>query len=354
MNESLKNFRDELQESLLTLLWQQWCICGVQGHAKEPGNWCIDPEVLILLTCSLGRREPRMFDEMLDLLKTIPKMINLQRLKIIAKSETFAGKAVLVAVAGYIDEVLGREKWENALKTLSKSNEPPQPLFFFKDGRPMESFRNPDTAFQKRGFLRGPVSLRGLVGSFDLRHPACFLLRLRSFLGTTSRSGICLYLCTHPDGPGENPSRIAKETVHAQRPVQDSLLSMSKSGYVTRREHKHETLYAIAPEMRKALLQDLKAEPRWCNWMTVGGFLEKIWLAFDDKNFLEADPMIQSIRLREVVDDHRLPMSRSGLPVTLDLQGHLEGEKYVGWVVGKIKEMMKALVGGERAAIAGS
>jgi hypothetical protein len=349
MNESLNDFKNELQEALLTLLWQQWCVCGVQGHAKEPGNWCIDPEILILLTCSLGRREPRMFDEMLDLLKSMPGLINLQRLKIIAKSDAFAGKAVLAALAEYIDEVVGKGKWTRAINVNNEPKQPPEPLFFFKDGRPMESLGEVDTAFQKCGFLRGPVTLRGLVGAFDLRHPACLILRLRSFLGTTSRSGICLYLCTHSESSGTNPSRIAKETGHAQRVVQDSLVSMSKSGYVSRREFKHETLYAITTETRKAFLQDLKAEPLWCNWITVGSFLEKTWLVFDSKKFLEADPMIQSIKLREIVDEYRLPLSRSGLRVTLDMQGHLEGEDYVAWVKEKVREMIKILITSEKA-----
>jgi hypothetical protein len=32
----------------------------------------------------------------------------------------------------------------------------------------------------------------------------------------------------------------------------------------------------------------------------------------------------------------------------LDLQGHLEGEEYVGWIVEKVREMMKVLVTGEK------
>ena len=345
MCESLNNFRDELQESLLTLLWQQWCLCGVQGNAAEPGNWCIDPEILILLTCSVGRREPRMFDEMLDLLKSTPGIINLQRLKSLAKSDDFAGKKVLLAVAGFLDDFSGKDKWTKTFKTISGPFESPTPLFFFKDGRPMESFGKVDPTFQKLGFLRGPAALRGLVGPFDLRHPACLLLRFRSFLGATSRSGICVYLCTHPGSPGENPSRIAKETGHAQRAVQDSLVRMSTSGYITRHEHKRDMLYTITPEMRNALLQDLKAEPLWCNWIPVAGFLEKIWLAFDSKKFLEADQMVQSIKLREIVENFKIPISKSGLQVMLDPRGHLEGEEYVVWVVNKIKEMIMALEG---------
>jgi hypothetical protein len=352
MSESLNNFRDELQESLLTLLWQQWCLCGVQGYddAAEPGNWCIDPEILILLTCSVGRREPRIFDEMLDFLKSSPGMINHQRLKLLAKSDDFTGKKVLFAVAGFIDEISGKDKWTKTLKILSEPVKSQEPLFSFKDGRPMESFGKPDPTFQKYGFLRGSVTLRGLVGPFMLEHPACLILRFRSFLGNTSRSGICLYLCTHPSGPGENPSRIAKEIGHAQRAVQDSLVNMSKSGYIARREHKRDTLYAIVPEMRDALLQDLRGErePIWCNWIPIAGFLEKIWSTFDNKKFLKADPMIQSIKLKEVVDHFKIPISKSGLPVMFDSRGHLEGKEYVEWVMEKVNDILSVLVTKEK------
>jgi DNA-binding MarR family transcriptional regulator len=349
MSASLTDFRDELQESLLTLLWQQWCICGVQGHAKEPPNWCIDPEVLLLLTCSLGRREPRMFDEMLDLLKALNPLINLQRLKSLAKSNNFTGAKVLGAVAGYLDyDILKKEKWTSAI-TKPKPVGDQTPLYFFKDGRPMESFGLHDSTFYQFGFVRAPVNRRGLIGPFDIRHPACLLLRLRSFLGTTSRSGICLYLCTHPEAPGENPSQIARETGHNQKAIQDALVRMSLSAYIERQENKREILYTMTPEMKKALCQDLKAEPLWCNWIAVGAFLEKIWVTFDDNKFIDADPMVQSIKLREIIEKFKGPISRSGIPVMLETRGHLEGEEYVDWVMGKTKEIVTMLVDGERA-----
>ena len=119
MSESLKNFRDALQDSLLTLLWQQWCVCGVQGHARETAPWCIDLEILVLLTCSIGRREPRMFDEMLDLLKSMQGIVSLQRLKTIARTGSFSGKSVLPAVAGYLDKVLKTKIWTNYKYILS-------------------------------------------------------------------------------------------------------------------------------------------------------------------------------------------------------------------------------------------
>jgi hypothetical protein len=125
---------------------------------------------------------------------------------------------------------------------------------------------------------------------------------------------------------------------------------MARSGYVTRREHSRDVLYKIVPEMRNAYLQDLKAGPLWCNWITVGGFLEKTWAVFDEKKFIQNDPMVQSIKVREVFDACKAPISRSGLGVTLDLPGHLEGEEYVAWAKKKVREMMKEL-GNRQAAV---
>jgi hypothetical protein len=77
----------------------------------------------------------------------------------------------------------------------------------------------------------------------------------------------------------------------------------------------------------------------------VGSFLENIRLVFDSNKFLEADPQIQSIKLREIVEKYKTSISKSGMPVMIDLQGHLEGEEYVGWVIEKVNKMTDALIG---------
>lgn len=93
MNQPLKTFRDQLQDVLLNFLWRQWSALGVAGHTDAEDAWIIDPEALLLFTCTLGRYEPRMFDEMMDWLQENGSYINILRLKRIQKTEPFAGGA---------------------------------------------------------------------------------------------------------------------------------------------------------------------------------------------------------------------------------------------------------------------
>src|SRR5437879_5751034 len=99
MNQPLRTFRDEFQNLLLNFLWRQWSALGVAGQASGEDDWIIDPEALLLLTCTMGRTEPRMFDEVLDWLQENGRFINIMRLKRILRTEKFAGERALAAVA---------------------------------------------------------------------------------------------------------------------------------------------------------------------------------------------------------------------------------------------------------------
>ena len=66
MEQSLKKFKGEFSNILLRWLWQKWCTLGVFGNVEPEKGQIIDPEALILLTCSVGRCDPRLFDEMMD------------------------------------------------------------------------------------------------------------------------------------------------------------------------------------------------------------------------------------------------------------------------------------------------
>ena len=81
MNQSLKIFKAEYQNHLLNFLWRQWSSLGVAGQSRGDDVWIIDPEALLLFTFTLGRHEPRLFDEVLDWLQANGRFINILRLK---------------------------------------------------------------------------------------------------------------------------------------------------------------------------------------------------------------------------------------------------------------------------------
>jgi len=60
MNLLLREFRESFLDKLLDLLWRQWTALGVSGHAEGDTPWVIDPEALLLATCTFGRFEPRL------------------------------------------------------------------------------------------------------------------------------------------------------------------------------------------------------------------------------------------------------------------------------------------------------
>ena len=81
MVQSLKEFKNSYIELLLTFLWRQWSALGVAGYADTQDRWSIDLEALLIFTCSIGRYDPRLFDEVLDWIDKNGDLINVQRLK---------------------------------------------------------------------------------------------------------------------------------------------------------------------------------------------------------------------------------------------------------------------------------
>src|SRR5258708_3265973 len=165
MNQPLKTFKQEYQNLLLNFLWRQWSALGVAGQASGEDAWIIDPEALLLLTCTLGRHEPRLFDEMLDWLRENGRFMNVMRLKRILQMEKFAGERVLAAVAGVLAKGTEATKW----KMLANSVDQPaaEEIFFFApDGKPQPVLGEPEPHFARCGFRRGPLRLRGYSQKF--------------------------------------------------------------------------------------------------------------------------------------------------------------------------------------------
>ena len=228
MNPSLKAFKGEYQSRLLDFLWRQWSAFGVAGQTSPEHQRILDPEGLLLLTCTVGRHDPRLFDEMLDWLHANGWLINVMRLKRILRTEKFTGERVLAAVAGLLAKGAETPKW----KQLADSPEQPpvtEKLFFGEDGTPLSAIGEPEPLFARYGWERGPLRLRGYSQEFRPTEPATLVLQLRALLGINVRCEIVLYLLTHD---AAHPSQIARDAYYFDRAVQGTLADMSRSGVI--------------------------------------------------------------------------------------------------------------------------
>jgi hypothetical protein len=197
MEPSLNAFRSEFHDGVQRLLWRQWTALGVSGHGSSWTRTPLDPEALILATCTLARRDPRLFDAMLDWMRINGRYVSVHRLQRLLAG----GSAVFAAVAGTMSEADGAPKWQRSSRRAPNRSAPSaEPLFFMPDGSPLIVVREPDPRFLALGFLRDRYTPRAAAGRFQPDIPANLLLRLRALLGSNARCELMAYLLLNPRG----------------------------------------------------------------------------------------------------------------------------------------------------------
>src|SRR5580698_10612832 len=80
----ISEIRDKVSQGLLDFAWRQWAQVGVSATVEGADRWAVDPEALILFTIGMGRRDPRLFDEMLDWMAFNRQLLSTQRLRNLA------------------------------------------------------------------------------------------------------------------------------------------------------------------------------------------------------------------------------------------------------------------------------
>ena len=155
MKTSLQQFRDDYLEMLLRFLWREWTTLGVAGQERGALRHVVDPEALLLFTCSLGRYDQRLFDEVLDWLTKNGRFLNVQRMKNILGKEDFGGGKVLSAVADWLSQQSDPMKWKLLAKMDGQTSES-QSLFYLSNGRALPlAHRHPDVIMMTSGWQGG-------------------------------------------------------------------------------------------------------------------------------------------------------------------------------------------------------
>jgi hypothetical protein len=325
MKPPLETFKEEYQNLLVNFLWRQWSALGVAGQAGGEDAWIIDPEALLLLTCTMGRHEPRLFDEALDWLRENGRFINIMRLKRILRTEKFAGERTLAAVAACLSKGAEAMKWKLLAESAPQLTVAEE-FFISPDGKRLPVLGEPEPHFARYGFKRGPLRLRGHSQIFRPSQPTNLALQLRSLFGINVRCEIVLYLLTHE---AAHPSQIAREAYYFERAVQGTLVDMSQSGVVGLRSHGREKHYWLKQEHWAALLNRPQVLPQWVTWPPLFSALERIWLKINDPGLVALDPLLQSSELRQLMAEVRPAIERARYDKKLSDNREYLGEKYL-------------------------
>lgn len=276
MNESLKRFRAELSETVLTFLWAQWARIGVKANVSG-GTRVIDPEALLLLTLECARQDPRVFDEVLDWLFVNGKWINVVRLTSLMEVDEVGSPMVISAVAATLAERDRTPKWK-ALAARHASQTPQEPLFQHL-GEPLQAEGyEVDPLWRKHGLLRPTVHTRGMSSSAlpeqaSLASVANLVFKARALFGVNIRADVFAYLLFRGEA---NPTRIARELGYSQRRVQDALGEMAAAADVVKVRNTGKTReYFITPDLKRAL--GVPPEAAWPDWRALSRAVTAVW-----------------------------------------------------------------------------
>ncbi len=343
MNESLINFRKRTLEAALDLLWRQWCSLGVAGHSRpaESGT-IIDPEALLLATTSIGKHDPRLFDECLDWLSQHASRLHLQRLKTLHADTDLGDSVILAAISDWLFSQGSKAKWKDFTKTNSQHIEP---IVLFDGATPS----NPDPIFSKRGVLRPPIQLRAMSREPNPSLPPNLLLTLRALIGTSSRAEVILCLAT---GSAAHPSEIARLTGYKARTMQILLQEMALSGHVltgesalrphakggrgtSRRYHLNATDWQF--------LTNGAPLPRWISWTPIWSLVQTVLDALPSPCQVEKNPAVISSAIRDRLAIDGEALACAGLLPLLNLRSGATGQELLDSLEASVPSLLDSL-----------
>ncbi len=289
MKTPLQQFRDDYLETLLRFVWREWTALGVAGQERGALSHVADPEALLLFTCSLGRYDQRLFDEVMDWLVKNGRFLNVQRLRNVMRREVFGGSEVLSAIADWLAQRENPMKW----KLLARMDEPKgehESLFYLPDGRPLPHITEHDATFREHGFIRNPVANRGYAQPFPGDAASCRLLQMRALFGVNARCDVLMYLALNATG---HPREVARELYYSQKTIHDVMTDMACSGLVQSSRGARERTFRIVADSLSFLTCGLDT-PSWTNWPILLSTAESVWRLANGLCSANLDSLVQS------------------------------------------------------------
>lgn len=310
---SISTLRDRVRNELLEFSWSQWAQLGLSAHTTRTDRWAVDPEALILFTAEVARRDPRLFDELLDWMTLNGRLLSLQRLRNLTDRFPLDRK-LLDAVVAWVGESAPSLHWSKASQQESEGKRKGVPLF----SRDVVSFLGEaDPVFWRYGYVRPPASRSHKSTEPDVRAPVNFAFQLRLVLGPGSRSEIMRVLLTAAEGPLD-AARIADEAGFAKRNVNETLTALVLSGVVKARWSANERVFLAFRDRWSALLElgpSADNAPTFVTWIHLLPVLVKMlaWLEREAET-TDSEYLISS-RARDLMERITPDLEMVGLAV---------------------------------------
>lgn len=341
MQNLLTDFRTEFLDRLLDILWRQWTALGVSGRGQTWTGATIDPDALLLLSCTIARYDARLFDAVLEWLRINGRFISVQRIKRMLKDEIFAGEPVLRAVAAVTTTSENEAKWARITRAGTQAQRKKEALFFLKNGARLPVVHEPEPIFAKYGFLRDRFEERDVAEPFRPEPLENLLLRLRALLGVNARCEIFQFLLLNERG---SPRAMAKDCYYYPATISKALAEMSQSGFVVSRTEGRHRYYKLRPETWRDLFLGKEVKTSWVVWARLFSALEQVWLFLDQRDLASQSALAQASSLRRILKRSVVSqLDRSGSVLMFGDDSTHSGEALIPFFVAQMRTILNSL-----------
>jgi len=242
----ISTLRDQVRPALVEFAWGQWAQMGVSATTDRRDSWAQDPEALLVFTLRVGRRDPRLFDEVLDWLRLNGRLVSGRRLASLCPR----GDSERPLVEAAVDWARAHgSSVQVADHHLDQTREEP----LFASVRVAKA----DESFRTRGYLKPATEPSFKSREPDPRTPVNLAFRLRHHFGlSSSRAEVMRFLLTSGN-PDSGALAIAGAAAYAKRNINETLAALVAAGDVER--------YMLGNEGRYMLDRG-----RWAHFLGVG------------------------------------------------------------------------------------
>ncbi len=306
---SLSKLRSRLGEGLVEFVWRQWGQMGISSHVGHIDRWSQDPEALLLVALELGRREPRLFDEVLDWVLRTKARLSVQRLRNIAKLDRGFSQKLLDATFCCLHRIDRRISWANEPATDSG---PPAPLFFNPDGSPAWPVGSCDPAFLEFGLTRSIFVASGKSGEPELSRPINLAFRLREIFGVSSRAEVVRCLLLRPEQE-LTTAEIAGASGYAKRNVQETLTGLASGGVIRRTRSTKEDRWAMESTRWLSWLSMPDRSLPWVHWPVLFRRILELWRWLNCHDWEPVSAYLQASQARRMMTAIAPALETTGL-----------------------------------------
>lgn len=301
----ISDFSDQFEDSLDRFAWDEWAQMGLFATAGPPRQWAQDPEALLLFTFEVARRDPRLFDEVLDWLITNEQLVNLRRLRSLAVDPE--DRSLTEAVIAW----LGRQRPKARFAQPAPSEPQPeaQPLFFH-EGFPLT---HPDPTFAAHGWLRPAFAgtRKSMPPTVDA--PINLGFRFRLLFGLTARAELGRLLFTM-NAPETTSATLARSAGFTKRNVHEALSSFARAGVVSAFGTGYELRYRI-DHKRWAAFLEVPESIRYVDWIPILLSLRRMLRWTRQARESQRSEYLQSSRARDLLERIRPDLQAAHIAV---------------------------------------